>query len=99
MNSKKVPCLRHPRHVIGYRGSKKRLAHNVGRMAYDEVADFVGELAIDIKHQADDDRLLRRRNKLAGELEEAARYLALAQARLQSAWKICEPFMKSSNPS
>lgn len=86
--------IKHPRRVIGYRGSRRRLAYNVGRMTYDEVAGFLGDLAADLSRQAKDDLELRKRKKLAGRLKATAKYLSLAQTEAQAAWQICEPFMK-----
>ncbi len=84
---------RHPKEVVGYNGSLKDLAQAIGAMSYDQVAVFIGELALDIKTQAEADLTLRKRKKLAKELFEAANLLSQAQTKINSAWDICEPYM------
>lgn len=84
---------RHPKEVVGYDGSLKDLAQAIGQMSYDQVAVFIGELALDIKTQAEADLTLRKRKKLAKELFEAVDLLSQAQAKINSAWDICKPYM------
>lgn len=83
---------KHPKNVKGFEGSLEKLAKSIGNMAYDEVANFIGELADDLKRQADSD-LAKGRRKLAYELYVAADELYDAKKRMESAWEICKPYM------
>lgn len=84
---------KHPRNVVGYDGSLKDLAQVIGQMSYDQVAVFIGELALDIKTQAEADLTLRKRKKLAKELFETADLLSQAQTKMNAAWDVCRPYM------
>lgn len=84
---------RHPRHVEGFEGPLEELAKNIGNMTYDRVEEFIGELADDIKRQADADSARGRKN-LARELYATAEILYWAKTNMGLVWKICEPYMK-----
>ena len=85
---------KHPRTVEGFEGSLDQLAKSVGNMTYDQTYSFIEKLADDIKKQADVD-FAKGRKKLASELYETANKLYQARDRMNLAWKICEPYMKS----
>lgn len=82
----------HPRCVVGFVGSLDELAKSVGNMTYDQTASFVEKLADDFRRQADAD-LAGGRKKLASELYAVADKLYEARDRINSAWKICKPYM------
>ncbi|MGE5426060.1 MAG: hypothetical protein ACM3PZ_03230 [Bacillota bacterium] len=88
---------KHPRHIQGYEGSFKDLASAIGKMTFDQVGTFLGELAKDIESQAEADLNKRGRKRLAKELFEAAENVKKVQANILSAWKICEPYMKQND--
>ncbi|PKM89396.1 hypothetical protein CVU83_00035 [Candidatus Falkowbacteria bacterium HGW-Falkowbacteria-2] len=84
---------KHPQHVVGYDGSFKDLAEAIGTMSYDQVAVFLGELAANILEQAISDLKVRNRPKLAQHLFAAAGEIKKAQSEMDSAWKVCKPYM------
>lgn len=83
----------HSKIVKGFQGSLDELAQSIGDMSYDQVSVFIERFANDINRQADAD-LARGRKKLAGELYATAKKLYEAKDAMDSAWKICEPYMK-----
>ena len=88
-----VNMSNHPKHVEGFTGSLDELARSIGNMTYDQTATVIEKLADDITRQADAD-FLRGRHKLARELYATANKLYEAKEKMNTAWKICEPYMK-----
>jgi hypothetical protein len=85
--------MKHTDNVKNYPGSLADLARDVGNMRYDSVAEFLQSLGDDFMRQAEADRA-RGREKLASQLEATANELYHAKDKMQSTWKICEPYMK-----
>jgi hypothetical protein len=87
---------KHPNKVVGYNDSLEQLAKEVGNMSYDQTALFIEELAKDLERQANADAA-KGRKKLAQRLSAAAENLAQVRREIMSAWKICQPHMKSNH--
>jgi hypothetical protein len=86
--------MKHQDYVEKYSGSLVDLAKDMGNMRYDSLADFLQYLADDLMKQSEADKS-RGRIKLASQLEETAQELYQAREKMLSAWKTCEPYMKS----
>ena len=84
--------IKHPDNVRGYVGPFSELPKDVASLAYDKLALFLKILADDLIRQADADTG-RDRKKLAKSLSEAAKNINAAKENIDSAWKICKPFM------
>ncbi len=84
---------KHPKKVKGFEGSLEELAESIGNMVYDQTASFIEKLADNIKKQADAD-LSKCMTKLASELYFTADELYKARDKMNSAWKICKPYLK-----
>ncbi len=84
---------KHPRTVTNFTGTLDELAQSIGNMAYDQTARFIEKLADNIQRQADGD-FKRGRIKLAYELSQTTQTLYEARNKMNTAWKICEPYMK-----
>lgn len=86
-----------PKHSLSvekYSGSLEDLAEDVKNLRYDKVAEFLGYLAAQVKQEADKD-LADGKTKLAAKLYLASNYLSRSQEELDSAWKICKPYMEN----
>jgi hypothetical protein len=84
---------KHTKFVEGFQGSLDDLAKSIGNMTHDQTAVFIEKLADDIKRQADND-LAKGRKQLANKLYQTSNELYKAKVEMDSAWKICEPYMK-----
>jgi len=91
MSEAKSP--KHPTHVDGYHGSLEALANAIGDMRYDRVAYFLDLLAQRIETEAEKDSSAGK-IQLSKRLDQASKYLQDAQKEIDSAWKICKPYMK-----
>ena len=85
--------LKHPLSVEGYNGSLEDLAKAVRKMRYDQFAEFLGYLAAYIKSEGDQDAA-DGKTKLPIRLYAASEHLYDAQEEIDSAWKICKPYME-----
>jgi hypothetical protein len=74
---------------VPYEGGPAKLAEDLGNLRYDALAAFLVLLAAKIDLDGDAD-LGRNRHQLATELKAAADHIT-------QAWKICKPFMSSSD--
>ena len=84
---------KHGKNVVGFDGSMRELAKAVGRLRYDYLADFFGELGDDTMSQSEADSG-RERPQLSGKMRRVAEHLYDAEEVAREAWKICEPRMK-----
>ena len=87
---------KHNKQVEGVNLSLEELANSIGLLSYDSTRDFLKYLANNLKEQADADLNIRHRKKLAKELYSAAEKIQGAYLDMDKAWKICEPYMKTS---
>ena len=78
------PKIKHAKE-IDYPGGIKKLADDLSNLTYDTLEEFLKNLSEKIKKDGQADKK-RGRNKLAKQLNYAAKYIG-------NAWKICEPFM------
>lgn len=85
--------MKHPDHVKKYDGTLEDLATDVSNMRYDSVATFLGYLANNLKSQADYDKS-KARLKLASTMYSLVDKLVEVRAIMDTAWKICEPYMR-----
>jgi ABC-type transporter Mla subunit MlaD len=85
---------KHPTHIEGYYGSLEALANAVGGMRYDKLAEFLDYLANNVQQQAQNDADAGK-TKLSAKLNQVAKHLYEAQEDIDSAWKICKPYMKT----
>ena len=83
----------HESKVIKYPGTLKELADDIGYLRYDKTAEFIQQLANNLRKQAKGDEK-RDRLTLAKEGYDTADYLDKAYESMMKAWKICEPNMK-----
>jgi hypothetical protein len=85
--------VQHPVSVAGM--SLKQLAKKLAGMRYDALSELLQHLSDQLTTDslADANRL---RLNLANELNRAALGVAVAQAHIEAAWKICEPHMRNS---
>lgn len=81
----------HPRDLVSYPGSLSDLAKEIGNMTYDQVAEFLSAFSLEIKRQSEAD-FLRKRVKLAHQLEVASNRLNEASVAVGEAWTICAPY-------
>lgn len=88
------PKPKHPLSVENYSSSLEDLAEDIKNMRYDKVAEFLGYLAAQVKAEADKD-LANNRSKLSARLYQASTYLSRRQEEMDSAWKICRPYMEN----
>ncbi len=84
---------KHPLSVERYPDSLEDLAKDIKNMRYDKFAEFLSYLAKHVKDEADKD-LANGKPKLSTKLYLASEYLSLTQERIDSAWKISEPYIK-----
>lgn len=83
---------KHPQTVGNF--SLDELAKNVGKMRYDKLAEFIGLLATDLQQQRAGDQQ-KGRTKLAAALDLASIHLTRAEEEINTAWKICKPYMEN----
>jgi len=72
--------------------SNKELANEIGDLYYDSLSNFLKELSIKLKSDANAD-YNRGRKKLAKSLYEASNYINLASKEIDTAWDICKPYV------
>ena len=84
---------KHPTGVEGWSGTLEELAQAIGKMRYDQVAEFVRYFARHTESEAEKDAT-DGKVMLSSKLFSASKYLYLAQVGYDQAWKICKPYMK-----
>lgn len=83
------------KHPSSFRGrSAQEVAKELGDLRYDALADILEGLCLKLSEDSAKD-FNRGRKKLAAALYQSAHHLDLATREISTAWKICEPFMKS----
>jgi len=82
----------HQTEIKNYNGSIQELADEIGNLRYDSLSIFLNLLAEKIERDSFKDRS-RKRIKLATNLEKSSKFLKQAKLEIDSAWKICEPYM------
>jgi hypothetical protein len=87
--------MKHPNKIEKYPGSLAELAKELGNLKYNSLAKFLKEIGDDLINQAKTDRE-KGRLQLASHLEASAQKIYEARDRINSAWDICEPYMKKS---
>lgn len=87
MTQKKYPVT-----VEGFDGSFQELAHRIGKMRYDKVAEFLSYLASEFQQQSVGD-MNRERLKLSALLCTASQQTKELQEQLEQIWLLCEPHM------
>jgi len=82
----------HKTEIENYNGSMQELIDEIGNLRYDSLSIFLNLLAEKIERDGFKDRS-RKRIKLATNLENASALLKQAKLEIDSAWKICEPYV------
>lgn len=85
--------MKHKSKVEKYDGGLESLAHNIGNLRYDALAQFLESLAIDFKRQSVSDGG-KGRKQLSSAMLEAAKSVEQAKFSVEKAWKISEPYME-----
>lgn len=84
--------MQHKTWIKNYEQDFERLAEEIGDLRYDSLAEFLELLAKKLSIDAGKDRDRGRRH-LSDSLYEAKRQVGKAADSINSAWKICEPYM------
>jgi hypothetical protein len=84
----------HRQDVERYPGSLVELAEDLGNLRYDALAEFLHALSKKLRVDGDADEA-RGRPKLARGLHEAGTALGESAKKIEEAWTICEPPMRS----
>ncbi len=92
----KILEMQHKTWIKNYEQDFGRLAEEVGDLRYDSLAEFLKLLARKLCTDAGKDRD-RGRRQLSESLNEAKEGLAKAADSIGVAWRICEPYMPSSD--
>jgi len=87
--------MNHPKKIKGYNGTIEDLAKEIGNLRYDYLNEFLEDLELDIRRQADNDKETGR-IQLADRLYATADNLKNVRDKLDEAWKICEPYIRIS---
>ncbi len=87
--------MKHARTVNRYTGTPEQLAEDIGNLYYDALAEFLRLFSDKLARDAIADHG-RGRPKLANELEAGAKHLAAAAQHIESAWRICKPYVSST---
>lgn len=85
--------MNHPKKVEGYEGSLFELAHDIGKMNYYQLANFLDYLGNDLEQQSKSDKR-GGRVQLSSKLESVAKEIYQARDKMISIAKLCEPYMK-----
>ena len=80
--------------VEGYSGSLKELAHAIGSMRYDKVAEFLAEFTKELEQQSEGDAK-RGHAQLAALLKSTSEQIGMTQVQMEKIWKLCEPYMQN----
>lgn len=80
----------HKMAVEGYEDLSQLLCERIHRMRYDKVEEFYKHSAVELRQQAESDRV-KGRIQLAALLEEAANTGEQQQQRFAHIWALCEP--------
>jgi len=83
---------KHPDYVEKYEGNLQELAHDIVKMRYDKVAEFLGYIKNELVREATGDRR-RGRVKLASMLEETVKTADVLKNQMGKIWELCEPYM------
>lgn len=81
---------RHAKNIANY-DSIEILAKDISNLSYGSLRDLIGNLADELKKQADLD-LTKGRKKLYREMTRAIENLYNARDNLDNVWAICEPY-------
>ncbi len=83
---------KHNKCLNKYEDGFENIAIELGDLTYDSLAIFLDLLSqkLDKDSQADGER---NRKKLSYELLEASKKIKEASVNIETAWKICEPYM------
>lgn len=84
--------MKHTVTVPHYNGSHQQLAEQMGDLYYNALAELLTMLADKLERDAAKDNA-RGRLKLASELAGASTAIKAAAAHINTAWRICEPYM------
>ena len=85
----------HPIEIKEYKGNLEDLARELGNLRYDYLNEFLEDLELDLRRQADKDKESGR-VQLAERLYATADSLAVTRHKLDEAWKVCKPYMKDT---
>ncbi len=87
--------MKHAHTVNRYSSTHEQLAEDIGNLYYDALAEFLRLFSDKLARDAIADHG-RGRPKLANELEAGAQHLAAASQHIESAWRICKPYVSTS---
>lgn len=73
--------------------SPQQLSESLGNLRYDSLGEYLSAMAAKLQRDSEGDGG-RGRGKLAAHLQRAAFALDEARLEIESAWKICEPYME-----
>jgi len=85
--------MKHPISVEGYDGLLKELAHAIGSMRYDKVAEFLAEFAKELEQQSEGDKKCGHA-QLAALLKSTSEQIGVTQVQMEKIWRLCEPYMR-----
>ena len=71
------------------------MAEDISNLRYDSLTLLFRELSKKLGKDAMDDLLKRQRPKLSHQLLESSNYMTNVANKIEAAWKICEPYMKT----
>jgi hypothetical protein len=84
---------KHPDKVEKYNGTLQELAHDIVKMRYDKVTEFLTYFRDELIKEYESDKQ-KGRVKLYSALEETINTMDLAKNQMDKIWKICKPYMK-----
>lgn len=84
---------KHNKQLANYEGTSEKLAIELGDLTYDSLAIFLEQLSTKLEQDGDAD-FNRGRLKLAKSLKDASKNIEKAAKSIETAWQICEPYMK-----
>lgn len=84
---------KHPTQVTVFCGTLKDLAHELAKLRYDKIAEFMSHLELEIQDQAESD-LSRGREKLSRTLFVIRNKVRIIGGVFREAFELCRPFMK-----
>ena len=87
--------MKHAHTVNRYSGTSEQLTEDIGNLYYDALAEFLRLFSDKLARDAIADHG-RGRPKLANELEAGAQHLAAAAQHIESAWRVCKPYVSST---
>lgn len=86
--------MKHPISVEGYGGSFEDLAHAIGKMRYDKIAEVLNHLAKDLERQSQGDAA-KGHTQLAAMLQEISKQVGIAKKQMDKIYALCKPYMKN----